>query len=223
MLSQIQLERFRGFSRFSASFVGHVCLFKQCGKSTILMALRMEKMSSRGLPSREEADAEMPRRNWTMLTRFRWKTFRPLRRAFDTILGWRNPGSKSTEWGTEIRGNLAGRLGTSRRLRAARSLLFLHYANGGQPREPKEVRRLYPSLGVVPPLGPVDTSEPILSEKYVRANMGGRLSSRHFRINSFCSGSRTKLIILRFANESHLTCTRVAPASPAMAPDSTSV
>jgi predicted ATP-dependent endonuclease of OLD family len=43
MLSQIQLERFRGFSRYSATF-GHVTYLvgpNNAGKSTILTALRM--------------------------------------------------------------------------------------------------------------------------------------------------------------------------------------
>lgn len=43
------------------------------------------------------------------------------------------------------------------------------------------VREVLPSVGVVPVLSPVDHSEELLSEKYVRANLDGRLASRHFR------------------------------------------
>jgi hypothetical protein len=48
-------------------------------------------------------------------------------------------------------------------------------------RQPKEIRRVFPDMGLVPVLSPIDTEEEPLSEKYVRANLDGRLASRHFR------------------------------------------
>lgn len=43
------------------------------------------------------------------------------------------------------------------------------------------IRQALPSVGVVPVLMPLDHSEELLSEKYVRSNLDGRLASRHFR------------------------------------------
>ena len=43
------------------------------------------------------------------------------------------------------------------------------------------LRAALPVVGMVPVLSPVDHSEELLSEKYVRENTEGRLASRHFR------------------------------------------
>lgn len=42
-------------------------------------------------------------------------------------------------------------------------------------------RKHLPLLGVIPILNPIESSEPVLDDKYVRQNVSGRLSSRHFR------------------------------------------
>ena len=48
-------------------------------------------------------------------------------------------------------------------------------------RQPKAVRAAFPDVGLVPVLSPIDHDEEPLSEKHVRANIDGRLASRHFR------------------------------------------
>jgi energy-coupling factor transporter ATP-binding protein EcfA2 len=48
-------------------------------------------------------------------------------------------------------------------------------------RSPADIRRLLPTIGIVPVLSPVDQEETVLSPKYVRENLDGRLASRHFR------------------------------------------
>ena len=47
--------------------------------------------------------------------------------------------------------------------------------------EPRAVREVFPSVGIVPVLSPIDPQEELLTEKHVRANLDGRLASRHFR------------------------------------------
>lgn len=42
-------------------------------------------------------------------------------------------------------------------------------------------RKHLPLLGVIPILNPIESSEPVLDDKYVRQDVLGRLSSRHFR------------------------------------------
>ncbi|MGA9875159.1 MAG: AAA family ATPase [Solirubrobacteraceae bacterium] len=46
---------------------------------------------------------------------------------------------------------------------------------------PKDVKRAMPDVAVVPSLGPVEHEERILDPEYVRSQMSGRLTSRHFR------------------------------------------
>ncbi|MAT06890.1 MAG: hypothetical protein CL424_17790 [Acidimicrobiaceae bacterium] len=46
---------------------------------------------------------------------------------------------------------------------------------------PKKVREVFPLIGVIPVLTPLDRRESALDAKYVRANVDGRLASRHFR------------------------------------------
>ena len=64
-------------------------------------------------------------------------------------------------------------------------------------RQPKAVRSAFPTVGSVPVLSPVDHDEEPLSEKHVRANIDGRLASRHFRnqlylLQNEASGSQTQ-------------------------------
>lgn len=50
-----------------------------------------------------------------------------------------------------------------------------------QPTTPKAVREIFPTVGVIPVLGPVEAVENQLREKYVREHVDSRLASRHFR------------------------------------------
>jgi hypothetical protein len=47
--------------------------------------------------------------------------------------------------------------------------------------DPKQAKASFPPLGVIPILGPTEHSERLLAEGYVKQNIAGRLSSRHFR------------------------------------------
>lgn len=50
-----------------------------------------------------------------------------------------------------------------------------------QPTTPKAVRDIFPTVGVIPVLAPVEAVETQLGEKYVREHVDSRLASRHFR------------------------------------------
>jgi len=71
---------------------------------------------------------------------------------------------------------------------------------GKQPLSPKSVREFFPRIGIIPTLMPIDQTEQVLQEEYVRRSIDGRLASRHFRnqlnllkingddyFNSYCS------------------------------------
>ena len=58
---------------------------------------------------------------------------------------------------------------------------YLQSAGGVVHETPASVRTRFPSIGVVPSVVPLEPRERILSPEYIRKNLGGRLSSRHFR------------------------------------------
>jgi hypothetical protein len=58
---------------------------------------------------------------------------------------------------------------------------YLLYSDGRQPPRPKDVREGFPYVGVIPVLAPVEPSEEVLTEDYLRKNLDSRLASRHFR------------------------------------------
>jgi len=58
---------------------------------------------------------------------------------------------------------------------------FLVKDNDVTLRRPAEVRRIFPTIGVVPILTPVEHLERGLSDSQVKANLDTRLASRHFR------------------------------------------
>ena len=61
------------------------------------------------------------------------------------------------------------------------SFFYLQSAGGVVHETPASVRTRFPSIGVVPSVVPLEPRERILSPEYIRKNLGGRLSSRHFR------------------------------------------
>lgn len=63
----------------------------------------------------------------------------------------------------------------------ASPFFFVEIDNHPQPRTPAAVRAAFPALGVVPMLAPIERTETLLEAKTVKRDLGGRLSSRHFR------------------------------------------
>src|SRR5690606_24407732 len=58
---------------------------------------------------------------------------------------------------------------------------YLEKIAGIQPSGVSDVRNNIPSIAVVHALTPVEHQEKVLSDDYIRKNLGSRLSSRHFR------------------------------------------
>lgn len=58
---------------------------------------------------------------------------------------------------------------------------YLQSSDGVVHETPASVRTRFPSIGVVPSVVPLEPRERILTDDYIRKNLGGRLSSRHFR------------------------------------------
>ena len=58
---------------------------------------------------------------------------------------------------------------------------YLEKQPGSQVRTVAAARSTFTGLGVIPVLGPIEHSEELLRDEYVKRNIPGRLSSRHFR------------------------------------------
>jgi energy-coupling factor transporter ATP-binding protein EcfA2 len=58
---------------------------------------------------------------------------------------------------------------------------FVEVDDRAQPRTAAAVRGAFPTIGVVPMLAPVERTEILLEPSTVKRDLGGRLSSRHFR------------------------------------------
>ena len=61
------------------------------------------------------------------------------------------------------------------------SASFYLSVDGGQPIDLSRTRQIFPTIGVLPGLRPVEPREKLLDSTYVKKNIGGRLSSLHFR------------------------------------------
>ena len=58
---------------------------------------------------------------------------------------------------------------------------FFSDTNGSALDNVKAIQRLFPDLGTVPPLTPLEQREEVLNPQYVRRNQSTRLAPRHFR------------------------------------------
>lgn len=58
---------------------------------------------------------------------------------------------------------------------------FFVSVDGGQPVNLARTRQLFPTMGVITSLRPVEPREKLLDDNYVKKNVGGRLTSLHFR------------------------------------------
>lgn len=64
---------------------------------------------------------------------------------------------------------------------ASSPFFYLEVEGRSQPRRAIDVRAAFPTIGVVPMLSPIERTEELLQPETVGRNIGGRLSSRHFR------------------------------------------
>lgn len=182
MLSTLTLTRFRGFQRYSVTFGKSTFLVgpNNAGKSTILTGLRLVEAQLRiAMARRPTLYAQVGDVSMQALP-IALDTFQALEESIRYDFGdresrlraaWKNGTYFNAIW-PEVPSNPTD---------SRDPFFYLDYKNGGQPRNVADVKKNYQLLGVVPPLGPVDTREPVLSEKYIRERMGSRLSSRHFR------------------------------------------
>lgn len=190
MITRLHLKRFKAFQEFRVSFGAKTILVgpNSAGKSTIIASLRTSAAMVRYARARKPDGYRMDGANSWLAYDFDGGRFdldeENLRYEFHNEADTRvqvafEKGAQLTAFwpaedldaddDSEVSGIPHYRLTLSTR------------GERTQPRGPGEVKRMFPSLAVIPPLTPLDQRERLLEPGYVKANLSGRLSSRHFR------------------------------------------
>lgn len=175
MITRLEVQHFKGFSSFVVDFTDMDVLIgpNNAGKSTLVSALRafsaMLRLAGRKRPTgRPDVDSILA---YTI-------------EGGDFDIGMENlrhdfrPGDTSTEL-TFADPDLIVRAVWPED--GEPYFYIKHPETGWQPTTPKQFRELGDLIGVIPTLSPVEPLEPLLEPQYVARNVGGRLSSRHFR------------------------------------------
>ncbi len=182
MLKRIELDNFKAFERLSAAFGKSTFVVgpNNAGKSTLLSALRLAsgllRQASRVGPDRTGM----------------YKANQYLGYGFDSErLGLVEENLRHEFRDVETSIHLVFDGGARLRAvwpagldeddRPASPFFFVEVDNRPQPRTPAAVRAAFPTIGVVPMLAPIERTETVLDPKTVKRDLGGRLSSRHFR------------------------------------------
>jgi len=181
VLKQLHLVNFRAFENFRVSFGDGAYLVgpNNAGKSTLLTALRtadvLLRYAYRRKPDLRARDGDISVLGYPVSLREFPALQDSLRFEFGSDetrleLGWKSGAKLTVVWPDD------------RDSEDERSPFFyLTHSSGNPVRNPKQAKESFPPLGIIPILGPTEHEERLLAEDYVRQNIAGRLSSRHFR------------------------------------------
>ncbi|WP_083518805.1 ATP-dependent nuclease [Serinicoccus chungangensis] len=180
MLKQMTLTNFRAFEKFSVTFGAGAYLVgpNNAGKSTILTALRTIDVLLRYAHARKPEGARQYENRTVFTYPVNLRDFPSLRDSVRHEFGgaearlevsWKSTASITVVWPEERPGSDDA------------PFFFLQRLPGMPVTTVKQARDAFPPLGIIPVLAPIEHSEELLDEKYVRQNVTGRLSSRHFR------------------------------------------
>lgn len=181
MLKRIQLTNYKGFDRFSLKFNSDLSILvgpNNAGKSTIVGALRLcaqlishaklRKTSGRahdGTKQRNVSTYPVLGSISEFVTENVVHEFKPgIEARID--LYFVNGAEMHVVWPAD---------------EEVAPYFYLEKLAGIQPSGVSEVRSRIPSIAVVHALTPVEHLEKLLSDDYIRKNLGSRMSSRHFR------------------------------------------
>jgi hypothetical protein len=181
VLKQLHLVNFRAFENFRVSFGEGAYLVgpNNAGKSTLLTALRtadvLLRYAYRRKPDLHSRDGDISVLGYPVSLRDFPALQESLRFEFGSDearleLEWRS-GAKLTAVWPEERDDEDANIG----------FFYLTQPTGQHVRSPVQAKESFPALGVIPILSPAEHNEKLLAEDYVRQNIAGRLSSRHFR------------------------------------------
>ena len=178
MLKQLHLVNFRAFRDFRVSFGDGAYLVgpNNAGKSTILTSLRtadvLLRHAYRRRPELQRTDRDITVIAYPLSLR----EFPTLRDSLRFEFG-EDETRLELEWKSGAHLIAVWPEGDDE----SQGFFHLIQPSGYPVMNPTQARASFPPLGVVPILGPTEHSERLLAEPYVKQNIAGRLSSRHFR------------------------------------------
>lgn len=183
MIKRIRLTNFKGFERYELRLVDESWLVgpNNAGKSTIIAALRtvsqMASQAKRRKPDYFPMDKGVqvaahlfPAGRFGLVEENLRHEFRDVETRVEVTFGsgahlfavWPKTDDDEEDLATE-------------------AFFYVRSGQDVQVRTAAAARELLPDIGVVPILSPVEHEESLLTEEYVRANLGTRLASRHTR------------------------------------------
>jgi predicted ATPase len=182
MLSKLRLVNFRSFRDFTVTFESGVYLVgpNNAGKSTILTALRTADVLLRYARSRKPSLAVEHNGRKLVAYPLILNDFPALqesvRHEFHNgnearfELTWKSKAKLVAVWPAESDDD-----------EIEEGFFYLERSPGIQVRDTTGAKKAFPLLGIVPPLSPIEHSEGVRDDRYVRSSVTTRLSSRHFR------------------------------------------
>lgn len=180
LLKQLRLVNFRAFKDFTLVFQDGAFLVgpNNAGKSTILTALRtadtLIRYAHRRKPDRTVHHEGAAHHGYPISLRDFPALRDSLRYEFGQLevrleLVWKSGARLVAVWPEEDSDDEQD------------AFFYLERLEGLAVRSVGDAREAFPLLGIVPILTPLEHSEPSLADAYVKENIAGRLSSRHFR------------------------------------------
>jgi hypothetical protein len=175
LIRQLDLHHFKGFERFRINFPDDAIIVgpNNAGKSTVIAALRaaanMVRTASRLRPQATLDVRGMERLGFSFVGPSVGLIEENLHYELHNVetrlaVKFRGDGALEALWPPDDSGGF-----------------FYVLDNDINPTAPRHVRKVLPSIGLVPVLSPADHIEALLSESHVKANLDSRLASRHFR------------------------------------------
>ena len=177
MLKHLTLLHYKGFRDFTVSFGNRALLVgpNNAGKTTAITSLRIcalllaQAKRTQGEMMRDDHSRKRQVRAYPLRlpgSQFAFENIRHEFRMAETrlTLTFQNNAKLYVVWPVEDE-----------------PFFYLEHVEGIQPNSTAVTKHYYSSIGVVPTLTPVEHDERVLSPEHIRANLGTRLVSRHFR------------------------------------------
>lgn len=180
MLKRLHLLNFRAFKDFSVSFGEGAYLVgpNNAGKSTLLTALRAADVLLRHAYRRRPDISAIDTGIRVPAYPVNLRDFPALRDSLRFEFG-ADEARLELEWKSGAR--LTAVWPDEKESESQSGFFYLTQPSGAVVRTPAQAKESFPPLGIIPILGPTEHAERLLADEYVRQNVAGRLSSRHFR------------------------------------------
>lgn len=183
-IEKLVLTNYKAFGTFTINFKGSAFIVgpNNAGKTTIIQALRacagMLNFSSRKKAFNNTLGGIMkmnsysfPKDNFSIIGENIRHEFRSVETKIE--LTFSNGASLTAIWPIDSDGN------------GGEPYFFLLDSTGKYINNPNKVREIFPPIGIVPTLMPIEQIERVITEAYVKNSVDTRRSSRHFRNNLF--------------------------------------